>query len=442
MAVLLSDLLLISEASGVRQGPSARLPGVRLTMWLPLATLLVPVALLGGCLTAPVHPEDVRTITLRVAADETYRARSDWETTIRTAVGAVSDVYAKRFQIRFVIREVLPWTLGEAGSVREIVMRLRAQIPAGDDADVVVAFTRGRCVPFEYGAALPFDRFAAILTACPGSNAAGPVPTEVILSHEMAHLFGAFHVLPGTPTVMRGGPADRFDDQTNRVVRLMRGFDFRQGVLALDEPTRRAWSAIYGEGHLPGGPHPLAAKIAIEGMEASRAGRPAEAEAALRIALDLAPTDAVVRANLGFLHSARGRLEEAAQELATARALNPALVDARTELGFVLAALNRDAEAFSELRAAVTLAPGFARARVGLAVVLARQRRLPDAISQLYEAARLEPHNSNTQFGLAVLLYRAGYYDESWQAVRRAQRLGQTVPADFIQSLEQKAPSP
>ena len=54
----------------------------------------------------------------------------------------------------------------------------------------------------------------------------------------------------------------------------MRAFDFHRGVLGLDEPTRRAWSAIYAEGHEPGGPNPLAAKIAIAGMDAYRAGPP------------------------------------------------------------------------------------------------------------------------------------------------------------------------
>jgi len=73
--------------------------------------------------------------------------------------------------------------------------------------------------------------------------------------------------------------------------------------------------------------------------------------------------------------------------------------------------------------------------------VLTRLQRIPDAINQLAEAARLEPRNGNTQYGLAVLLYRAGSYDEAWQAVKKAQALGQQVPADFIQSLEQKAPS-
>jgi Flp pilus assembly protein TadD len=403
---------------------------------------LIPASVLGTAGVPWARAEEPRTVTLRVAADETYRAQNGWEGTIRSAVGTVSDIYTKQFQIRFVIRDIVPWTLGESTSVREMVRRLQSEIPSGD-ADVIVAFTRGRCAPLEYGAAMPFDRVAIILTGCPGPNGPALVPTEVILSHEMGHLFGAFHVLPGAPSVMRGGPADRFDSQTTRVIRLMRAFDFRRGVLGLDEATRRAWSAIYAEGHEPGGVNPLAAKIALAGMDAYRAGHHAEAEAdaALRVARDMAPADPVVRMNMGLLHSERGQIREAEQDLAAARTLNPGLLDARTELGFVLVKLDRDLDAFAEFRAVITADPHFARARVGLALVLTRLQRIPDAINQLAEAARLEPRNGNTQYGLAVLLYRAGSYDEAWQAVKKAQALGQQVPPDFIQSLEQKAPS-
>src|SRR5512144_2815815 len=117
----------ISKASGARQGPSARLRDVRPTGWLLLTIFLASATPLETAGPAPAGAEELRTVTLRVAADETYRARDDWETTIRSAVGTVSDIYAKRFKIRFVIREIIPWTLGEAGSVREIVSRLRAE---------------------------------------------------------------------------------------------------------------------------------------------------------------------------------------------------------------------------------------------------------------------------------------------------------------------------
>ncbi|HJV56291.1 MAG TPA: hypothetical protein VJ971_09965, partial [Methylomirabilota bacterium] len=89
---------------------------MRRTAWLLLTIVLAwatPLGTLGA--PSPAGAEELRTVTLRVAADETYRTRDDWEATIRSAVGTVSDIYAKHFKIRFVIRDLVPWTLGEAG---------------------------------------------------------------------------------------------------------------------------------------------------------------------------------------------------------------------------------------------------------------------------------------------------------------------------------------
>jgi hypothetical protein len=296
-----------------------------------LIWLLLPI-MLGGCASLAGPPEGLRTITLRVVPDETYRAQEGWEASLRTAVTAVSDIYATQSRIRFVIRDIVPWTLGETVPSREMLRRLKARMAIGE-ADAVIAFSHGRCVPLDYGAALPFDQFAFILTGCPVAPSSRIVPAEVILSHEVAHLLGAFHTPAGVPSVMRGGPADRFDDQTTRVIRLMRGFDFRRGVLGIDEATRRAWSDIYAEGHAPGEPNPLAAKIAIAGWETYVAGNRVEGEAALRTASGLAPADAIVRAHLGLLLAAQNRFEEAAQELRDASALDFRLVEARAALG-------------------------------------------------------------------------------------------------------------
>ncbi len=54
-------------------------------------------------------------------------------------------------------------------------------------------------------------------------------PPEAVLSHELAHLFGAFDPAMTVDSVMRGGSADRFDEQTIRVLRLTRNFDFSRG---------------------------------------------------------------------------------------------------------------------------------------------------------------------------------------------------------------------
>jgi hypothetical protein len=82
---------------------------------------LVSASVLGAAGVPRARAEEPRTVTLRVAADETYRAQNGWEGTIRSAVGTVSDIYTKQFQIRFVIRDIVPWTLGESSSVREMV---------------------------------------------------------------------------------------------------------------------------------------------------------------------------------------------------------------------------------------------------------------------------------------------------------------------------------
>lgn len=403
-----------------------------------LIWLLLPI-MLAGCATAGAPPP--RTVTLRVVPDETYRAEPGWEVALLTAVGTVSDIYESHFGIRLVVRDVVPWTQGETVPSREMLKRLRSRMAVGD-ADVVIAFSHGRCVPLEYGAALPFDQYAFILTGCPTRSSPRPVPAEIILSHEVAHLFGAFHTPAGVPSVMRGGPADGFDDQTERVIRLMRGFDFQRGVLAIDEPTRRAWSAIYAEGHAPGEPNPLAAKIAIAGWEAYLRGRRAEGVAALRVASELAPADAIVRAHRGLLYVAQDRFEEAAQELRAASALDFRLVETRSALGFVLIRLGRDDEAYSEFREVVRLDPRFARAHVGLGMVLARRQLVADAIREMYRAAQLDPHDGDTFVHLAMVLYQGGYYTEAWQAVGRARNLGRQAPADFLRRLEQRAPSP
>ena len=164
---------------------------------------------------------------------------------------------------------------------------------------------------------------------------------EGVLSHELAHLFGAFHPAAGrSDTVMVGGPADRFDGQTTRVIRLTRGFDFTRGVLGVDPETRRAWSAIYAEGHKRGEPNPLAGALSGAAADLGRSGRTEEALALLREAMAMDPTAARTRTIMGYLFLRR--LEEAAREFDAAKTIDFRETEARTELGFVLLRLGRE----------------------------------------------------------------------------------------------------
>src|SRR5262245_41566801 len=310
------------------------------------ATILLAVGLAG---VSPVQaqPADVRTLAIRAAPDGSYRAQPNWEANLRTNVAAVSALYENTFRIRFVLLDIVPWAAAPRGDRLRQISKLMADVPLGR-ADLVVAFS-GRCEGNNAGWTVLFDRYAVVTSGC-GVPIAKQATAQAILSHELAHLFGAFHPASNVESVMRGGPADKFDDQMMRIFRLTRDFDFSRGVTSLTPETRRAWSAIYSEGHASGEPNPLAAAFAHAGWTLLRDAKPQEAEAALHEAISLDATVAPPHATLGRVYAGAGRLEDAVRELRTAKALDSRLMEARINLGFVLLQLRKDEDAFSEFQ--------------------------------------------------------------------------------------------
>ena len=70
---------------------------------LPRTWLLVASPLLAVVLgtSQPLHaqPAELRTVTMRLAADDTYRAQPNWEANLRATVATVSAIYERNFQI-------------------------------------------------------------------------------------------------------------------------------------------------------------------------------------------------------------------------------------------------------------------------------------------------------------------------------------------------------
>lgn len=385
---------------------------------------------------------DVRTVTMRVVVDDAYRAQLDWEATLRRTVAAVSHIYEKNFQIRFTVLDIVPKSFGESVPPRRLVDMIKSSVPIGD-ADVVVGFSHQRCERLERGWALAFNRFAVVMTGCGDTGAAATLTSEKTLAHELAHLFGAFHPARGADSLMRPlGAVDQIDDQTVRVFRLMRAFDFSRGVLGLDEATRRAWSAIYAEGHEIDEPNPLATAIRNAALDLLRLRKLDEAEAALHDALKLSPSFADAHGGLGFVYSLRGELDKAVRALRKAKELDFRQVAAQTELGFVLLRLGKDEDALGEFREALRVDPRFARARLGSGILFARRKKLPEAIVELREAIKLEPTYGEAHLSLAFAFHDHGQYAEAWEAVGQARALGVTVPAAFVNALSARMPSP
>lgn len=394
-------------------------------MHLSIPSRLAVSTLLVLCLAveprAMAQPAEVRTITMRVAADEAYRTQPDWETTLRNTVRAVSDIYEKHFQIRFVVLDIVQFPIGPHASQNRME-KLVADVPIGE-ADILIGFSGGRCERGPRGWARPFDRFAVIMAACGATplERSGP---ESVLSHELAHLFGAFHPAIDVESLMHSGPADLFDDQTTRVVRLMRSYDFRRGVMALDEATRRAWRAIYAEGHRRNNEaNPLVFAIANAGTALARAGKLAEGEAALREAIKIDQLLAEPHAILGVMYARRGLLEEAVRELQLAKGLEVSHIGVRIDLGHLLFRLGRHREALAEFEMARSIDPRMASARVGLCSALVRNDRLDEAIRECTEAIQLAPEDAMAFNGRGLAHRRKGDFDRAIRDFDQAIRL-------------------
>jgi Tfp pilus assembly protein PilF len=342
----------------------------------------------------------------------------------------VSAIYERNFQIRFVILDIVPWTTGGLTAERSLLTKLATDVPIGQ-ADVVVAFVN-QCERFIYGRARLFGRFITVTTGCYEITTVKEfAPPEVVLSHELAHLFGVFHPARNTVSVMLLGPADKFDDQAIRVMRLMRTVDFSRGVAGIDRETRRAWSAIYAEGHARDEPNPLAAAIFYDGLTMLRAGRMSEGETAFQEAVKLDPSFADPHAGLGFLYVARGQLEEAARELRAAKELDFRLVPAREELGFVLFLLGKNEEALWEFREVLRVDPRLVRASSGLGMTLVRLGRVDEAISAYDEALRLTPSNAHALYGRGLAKRKKGDLTGSDADLTAARTISPRVAEDY-----------
>ena len=390
---------------------------------------------------APAQPSDVRIVMVRAVADELYRAQPGWNAVLRRTIQTVSDIYERQFQIRLVIHDVVPWTIGQAIPIPRILDRVRAEV-SPEPADVLVVFAAERCEKLEYGFALAFGRYAMVQTGCLDTAVLRNTAPDAVLSHEMAHLFGAFHPAAGrSDTVMSGGPADRFDGQTVRVMRLMRGYDFTRGVLGLHPAVRGAWSAIYAEGHARSDPNPLAGALSGAGAELGRTGRLDEGVALLREAIAMDPTAARPRTLLGFLFLRQGRLEDAARELDAAKRINFREVEARTELGFVLLRLGREEEALVELRDVLRIDRRAPRAYVGIGMILAKRERTGEAITSFQNAIQVDSEHGPAYLRLAEVLDRIGRPLEAWRAAEQAHDRGEDVAPALWQQLTEKLPS-
>ena len=215
-----------------------------------------------GSRTSPV-----REVRVRVLADVAYRRSvSDWRGRTRDALSFVSDYYESRFGVRFVITEMQAWDYEalshDLEGREEALFRV-----APADADLVVAFlgfgeyftnSSGIQRSSQVGHASPFGQHLMVCS----QQYVHPNRDKMILIHELAHIFGAFHVaeknavlqpnyqsIP-TENIIQGRV--ELGEQASAILRLTRNFDFARGAESLSLEVVRQIQDAWQQHRHPG----------------------------------------------------------------------------------------------------------------------------------------------------------------------------------------------
>jgi tetratricopeptide (TPR) repeat protein/SAM-dependent methyltransferase len=176
--------------------------------------------------------------------------------------------------------------------------------------------------------------------------------------------------------------------------------------------------------------HATAARVeasAARALELHRRGRLAEAVAAYREAVALAPEVAELHFNLGTALHALGRVDDAIEAYRAALAREPTLAVAHDNLGNALAARGEYDAAIASYTRALAAAPGHLPARYNLAVALQRSGRSAQAVPHYREIVARAPAVAPAHYNLALALMDVGEVDEAIGAFERAAALH---PAD------------
>ncbi|HSF16171.1 MAG TPA: tetratricopeptide repeat protein [Vicinamibacteria bacterium] len=176
-------------------------------------------------------------------------------------------------------------------------------------------------------------------------------------------------------------------------------------TLARQDRTEEAVEALENARRHATGPNP---SLFYElGTAYSRIERWQEAEDLLRQATDLAPAEAAMRLQLGWVYYSKLEGEKARAEFERVIATSPS-AKAFLYLGMTEIGLGRNEPAVRALRQAIRLDAGLLDAHLALGKVLTRAGRDEEAIPVLARALEIDERSAEAHFGLGLIAVRRG----------------------------------
>lgn len=163
------------------------------------------------------------------------------------------------------------------------------------------------------------------------------------------------------------------------------------------------------------------------GTELLKAGKPAEAVAQFKQALEADPTHAGAHYNLGVAYERLGH-EEAQAQFERAIQLRPDFTHAHFNLARILMQKGLGSQAVAELQRTIQIDPDHVGALNMLGMALGRQQKFAEAQSHLERAVRLDPDHAEARSNLGAAYAGQGRLREAVTQFEAALRINPDEP--------------
>jgi tetratricopeptide (TPR) repeat protein len=412
-----------------------------------LISLIVAALALSGPVARGAETE--RIVRLRVVADEESRRFVGWRGRIEEALAVVSERFGPALGLRFQVVEAGGWVSPQGRSLEELLGLLRSTV-AREQADIVLGMTaQGSGWQGSGGLAAYLDGYAIVRDRGRRDSLARAI------AHELAHLFGAIHLVRGDGLMASSFPSWRIDP-ANRALILahqQRRFSdhepplprtmlpaavaavrsgLEQGLDSVDGRIRLGWllceSGAYEEAlrwaneAVKAAPERPEAHSVL-GIAARRLGRYDEAILAYAAVLQRRPQDAVTFYNLGIALAAKGDQSAAERCYRRAIELRPDYAEALSNLAKLEIEAGRASEAAELAERALQSFPDYPEASGNRCAALVLLGRPQEALAFCDRALAGSATLASVHDARGAVLLALGRFDEAVAAQRQALQL-------------------
>lgn len=134
----------------------------------------------------------------------------------------------------------------------------------------------------------------------------------------------------------------------------------------------------------------------------------------------------------------QGNLAQAISDYTKAIEINPNFADAYENRGLAYTRQRLNyTQAIADFTKAIEINPNYAEAYSNRGNAYIRQSSLPQAISDFTKAIEINPKFANAYYARSLAYYTTKEYDKAWIDVHKAEELGFTVDANFLNTLKQ-----